>query len=188
MTEARDPYTEGDQRRVGALAVAIARELGLSAKEIDLIRQSSNVHDVGKISVPAENLTRPGKLSRLEFEMVKHHSQIGSGILARARLPWPIAEVALQHHERLDGSGYPSGLRGDEIIMPARIISVADVVEAIAHHRPYRPAWGLDLALAEVRAGAGTKFDADVVAACIAVFDAGFTFSQANSASSVWTE
>jgi HD-GYP domain-containing protein (c-di-GMP phosphodiesterase class II) len=143
---------------------------------VNLIRQAGEVHDIGKIGVPSEILSRPGKLGALEFEIVKTHPTTGFNILSKASLPWPIAEVALQHHERLDGSGYPCGLRGSEIILPARIIAVADVVEAMTQHRPYRPALGLDRALAEVRRGAGTIYDADVVNACLAVFEAGFVF------------
>jgi HD-GYP domain-containing protein (c-di-GMP phosphodiesterase class II) len=180
MTETRDPYTAGHQIHVGALgsslAMAIATEYGLDLKMIKLIRQSGDVHDIGKIVVPSEILTKPGRLSPLEFEMVKQHTLVGYDILSRASLPWPIAEVALQHHERLDGSGYPNGLHGDEIILPARILAVADVVEAMTQHRPYRPGLGIDKALAEVTEGAGTRFDADVVKCCLAVFEAGFTF------------
>ena len=180
MTENRDPYTAGHQIHVGALgssiAAAIATEHGLDLKMIELIRQSGDVHDIGKIAVPSEILTKPGRLSPLEFEMVKQHTLVGYDILSRASLPWPIAEVAVQHHERLDGSGYPNGLLGDQIILPARIIAVADVVEAMTQHRPYRPGLGIDKALAEVTEGAGTRFDADVVKCCLAVFEAGFTF------------
>lgn len=176
MTETRDPYTSGHQTDVGALGAAIAMQLGLDSKMVQLTRQSGDVHDIGKIAIPSEILTKPGRLSPLEFEMVKTHTLVGYEILSKASLPWPMAEVALQHHERLDGSGYPNGLLGDEIILPARIIAVADVVEAMAHHRPYRPGLGLDVALAEVTEGAGTRFDADVVKCCLAVFEAGFTF------------
>lgn len=178
MTETRDPYTAGHQIGVGHLGVAIAQRLGLDRQLTSLIRISGEVHDIGKISVPAEILTRPGRLSQLEFEMVKRHTVVGAEILRRASLPWPIADVALQHHERLDGSGYPAGLRGDAIILPARVIAVADVVEAMTQHRPYRPGLGVEAALAEVRAGAGTRFDADVVAACVAVFADGFSFDR----------
>jgi HD-GYP domain-containing protein (c-di-GMP phosphodiesterase class II) len=176
MTETRDPYTAGHQINVGTLGAAIAVQMGLDAKVIELTRQSGDVHDIGKIVVPSEILTRPGRLSPLEFEMVKTHALVGYEILSKASLPWPIAEVALQHHERMDGSGYPNGLLADQIILPAQIIAVADVVEAMTHHRPYRPGLGLDAALAEVSDGAGTRFDADVVQCCLAVFAAGFTF------------
>lgn len=176
VTDSRDPYTAGHQARVGALGAAIASRLGLHPSIVRLVRQSGEVHDIGKIAVPAEILTRPGNLNPLEFEMIKGHSSIGGDILAKASLPWPIAEVALQHHERLDGSGYPNGLSGEEISLPARIIAVADVVEAMTQHRPYRAALGLDRALAEVVEKAGTKYDAEVVAACVAVFEDGFVF------------
>jgi HD-GYP domain-containing protein (c-di-GMP phosphodiesterase class II) len=176
MTETRDPYTAGHQTGVGTLGAAIAMQLGLDAKIIELIRQSGDVHDIGKIAIPSEILTRPGRLSPLEFEIIKTHPLVGYEILTKASLPWPIAEVALQHHERLDGSGYPNGLLGDQIILPARIIAVADVVEAMTQHRPYRPGLGIDKALAEVTEGAGKRFDADVVKCCLAVFQAGFTF------------
>lgn len=179
MTETRDPYTAGHQIRVGALGAAIAARLGMDSNMTDLVRQSGEVHDVGKIGVPAEILTRPGRLSTLDFEMVKSHTTAGANILAKASLPWPITEVALQHHERIDGSGYPNGLRGGEIIQPARIIAVADVVEAMTHHRPYRAGLGIDVALAEIVRGAGSLYDAEVVEACIAAFEAGFTFESA---------
>ena len=176
MAESRDPYTAGHQKRVGALGAAIAAHLGLDDHLIELIRRSGQVHDIGKISVPSEILTFPGGLGALEFTMIQRHTVVGAEILTEASLPWPIAEVALQHHERLDGSGYPYGLRGEEIILPARIIMVADVVEAMSQHRPYRPGLGLDRAFTEVTTGAGTFFDASVVAACLAVFEDGYMF------------
>jgi len=176
IIDARDPYTAGHQIHVGYLGEAIATHLGLDAAVIHLVRQSGEVHDIGKIAIPAEYLTRPGGLSALEFEVIKTHVTVGFNILSKASLPWPIAEVALQHHERLDGSGYPSGLLADEISLPARIIAVADVVEAMTHHRPYRPALGIEAALADVRQGAGVLYDAAVVEACLAVFEAGFSF------------
>ena len=177
VIEVRDPFTEGHQTRVGQLAVGIARELGVDETTVALLRLAGEVHDIGKMAVPAEILTRPGRLSPLEFELVKGHCEVGADILRRAVLPWPIAEVAAQHHERLDGSGYPLGLVGEEIILPARIAAVADVVEAMSHHRPHRAALGIDAALAEIRAGAGTAFDGDVVTACERVFAAGFVWS-----------
>jgi HD-GYP domain-containing protein (c-di-GMP phosphodiesterase class II) len=152
-------------------------QLGLEAHLITLIRQSGELHDVGKIAVPAEILTRPGRLSDLEFTMVKTHTTVGGDILTKASLPWPIAQVALEHHERLNGSGYPFGLHNHDIILPARIIAVADVVEAMTHHRPYRPALGIEAALAEITVGSGTLYDVDVVSACLQVFEAGFTFN-----------
>ena len=150
--------------------------MGIEPKLVTLIRHGGELHDVGKIAIPAEILTRPGRLSDIEFELVKRHPTVGSEILSRACLPWPIAEVALQHHERLNGSGYPSGLKGDEICLPARIIAVADVVEAMSQHRPYRAALGLEAALDEVSRGAGILFDADVVSACVDAFRDGFNF------------
>ena len=176
LAEGRDPYNAGHQSRVGSLGGAIARYLGLDDEVADLIQKAGQVHDIGKTSIPAEILTRPGRLSAIEFDMIKQHPQIGANILSHAALPWPIAEVAFQHHERLDGSGYPHGLTGDEIILPARIIAIADVVEAMSQHRPYRPALGMEAALAEVSAGAGSLYDRDVVSACHAVFNMGYTF------------
>ena len=182
MTETRDPYTAGHQLHVGDLGCAIAVRLGLDNEQADLVRKSGELHDIGKISIPAEILVFPGRLSALEYEMVKRHTLVGADILSRASLPWPMTEVALQHHERMDGSGYPAGLPGSEIIQPARIIAVADVVEAMAHMRPYRPALGVEAALAEVRERSGTLFDADVVVACHEVFDAGFAFREESTA------
>jgi PAS domain S-box-containing protein len=175
MTEARDPYTAGHQQRVGRLGEAIATAMGLDAATAKLIRLAGEVHDIGKSAVPAEILTRPGRLSDIEQLLVREHPGVGYDILAKARVPWPIAEVARDHHERLDGSGYPSGLRGDAVSLPARIIAVGDVVEAMTHHRPYRPGLGLQAAMDEVRSGAGTRYDPDVVAACEKVIAAGFT-------------
>jgi len=175
ITESRDPYTAGHQLHVGSLAAAISMRLGLDAGEVELIRLSGEVHDIGKTAIPAEILTKPGRLSPLEYELVKRHAQIGADILAGAALPWPIAEVALQHHERLDGSGYPSALRAGDIILPARIIAVAEVVEAMTQHRPYRAGLGIERALAEVEGGSGTRFDADAVSACVSVFEEGYT-------------
>ncbi len=176
MSEVRDPYTAGHQRKVGRLGGAIASWLGMDAELVRLIDRGGLVHDVGKISIPAEILTRPGRLSSIEFELMKSHPAVGGQILSHASLPWPIPEIATQHHERLDGSGYPEGLRGEEIVLPARIIAVADVVEAMAHHRPYRAALGIDQALDEITKGAGTLYDGEVVDACKAVFANGFSF------------
>jgi PAS domain S-box-containing protein len=176
MTEIRDPYTEGRQAHVGSLGAAIARHMKLDTSMVELIGQSGKVYDVGMSSVPTEVLTRPGRLSAEEFELVKQNPGVGADILTRAALPWPISEVALQHSERMDGSGYPKGLPGNEIILPARIIAVAARVVAMTHARRYRPALDVDRALAEFSAGAGTLFDPDVVKACLAVFENGFTF------------
>jgi len=167
MTESRDPYTAGHQNNVGMLGAEIARCLGLDGPMVALVNQCGLVHDIGKIAVPAEILSRPGALSHTEFELVKTHTSVGFEILSKASLPWPIAEVALQHHERIDGSGYPQGLKGDEISTPSKIIAVSDVVEAIMHNRPYRQALGVDVALDEITRGAGTKYDAQIVEACV---------------------
>ncbi|MEW8351522.1 MAG: HD domain-containing phosphohydrolase [Candidatus Thiodiazotropha taylori] len=168
--EKRDPYTAGHQRNVSELAVSIAKELNLSDEIISGIRLGSIIHDIGKINIPSEILTRPGKLSDLEFEMIKTHPLHGSEILKDVEFPWPIAEMVLQHHERLDGSGYPNRLKGDEILLEAKIIAVADVVEAMSSHRPYRPSLGIDVALQEIEAGSGRLFDEKAVSACINLF------------------
>jgi HD-GYP domain-containing protein (c-di-GMP phosphodiesterase class II) len=150
--------------------------MGLDAGLVRLIRLAGEVHDVGKVSIPAEVLTSPRNLVGMELELVKEHSTVGEEILASALLPWPIPEVARQHHERVNGSGYPLGLRGEDIILPARIIAVADVVEAMVNDRPFRLALGMDSARDELLAGKGILYDADVVDACLAVFENGFTF------------
>jgi PAS domain S-box-containing protein len=172
ITQISDPYTYGHERRVGAIAaaVAIAEELGFDPYRIEGIRIAGFMHDIGKISVPAEILAKPGKLTYVEFQLVKRHSQDGYQILKGINFPWPVAEVALQHHERLDGSGYPRGLKADAILMEARIMSVADVLEATASHRPYRPALGIDRALSEVEQGRGILYDPVVVDACLKLF------------------
>ncbi len=175
--EARDPYTAGHQRRVSELGAAMALRMGLGEELAEGLRVGGMLHDVGKVNVPVEILSKPGLLSTMEFELIKGHAQAGFDILAAIDFPWRVAEMALQHHERQDGSGYPAGLRGDEILPEARILAVADVVEAMASHRPYRPALGLEAALEEVRSGAGTRFDAAAVAACEHVFAEGFVFT-----------
>ena len=175
-TEARDPYTAGHQFRVGELGEAIARDLSLDPELATQIRLAGEVHDVGKIAIPAEILTRPGRLSELEFAYVKQHCEIGAEIIEKASLPSIISDVALHHHERLDGSGYPFGLRGEQISIAARIIAVADVVEAMMNHRPYRAALGIEAALAEIQRGRGTLFDPRAVDACVALFASGFGF------------
>lgn len=169
--EKRDPYTAGHQWRVSLMATEIAAEMGMDATAIEGLRLGSMVHDIGKISIPVEILTRPGSLSDLEFTMIKGHAQVGGEIMQQVHFPWPVAEMILQHHERMDGSGYPGGLKGEEILPEARVIAVADVLEAMASHRPYRPALGLDIALAEIRRGAGSIYDADVAAACLRLFE-----------------
>ncbi|MDX9735237.1 MAG: PAS domain S-box protein [Thermoanaerobaculia bacterium] len=167
--EARDPYTAGHQRRVAAFAAAIARETGLDEEAVQGIHLAGTIHDLGKIKVPAEILARPGQLSEIEERIIQIHPEAGWEILKGVGFPWPIAEMVLQHHERLDGSGYPRGLRGDEISLGARILAVADVVEAMASHRPYRPSRGLDAALSQVESERGVHFDAVAVDACLAL-------------------
>ncbi|QPK65597.1 response regulator [Methylomonas sp. LL1] len=169
--EKRDPYTAGHQWRVSLMAVEIARELGMSSNSIEGLRLGAMVHDIGKIYVPVDILIRPGRLTELEFSLIKVHSQVGGDIMQQVHFPWPVADMILQHHERMDGSGYPRGLKGDEILPEARVIGVADVLEAMASDRPYRPALGLDLALAEIRRGAGSIYDQDVAAACLRLFE-----------------
>jgi PAS domain S-box-containing protein len=179
MLDLRDPYTSGHQHRVGELAGAIGTELGLSEHEVKGLRVIGRIHDVGKISVPAEILSKPGKLNPIEFEMIKSHSQQGYDILKSVEFPWPVAETVLQHHERLDGSGYPRGLKGDDISLSARILAVADTVEAMATHRPYRPALGIEAALGEVERQSSTRYDAKVVAACLRLFrDKGYVLQK----------
>lgn len=170
MVELRDPYTSGHERRVGELAAAIGEEMGLSGDAVTGLRMTGYVHDIGKISVPAEILSKPGRLTEFEFELIKGHARSGYDILKKVEFPWPLPEVILQHHERLDGSGYPQGLKGDEIILEARIMAVADVVEAMASHRPYRPGLGLDKALEEIERNSGRFYDSRVVEACMRLF------------------
>lgn len=168
--ELRDPYTAGHQRRVAELAVALGTELGLEADVVVGIGIASSIHDIGKLAIPAEILSKPGRLSDNEFALVKEHAQAGHDIVAGIDFPWPVAEMILQHHERLDGSGYPDGLHGEQISLGGRIVAVADVVEAMRSHRPYRPALGLPTALRTLAEGRDTLFDPDVVDACLRVF------------------
>ena len=168
--EMRDPYTAGHQLRVADLARAIATEMGLSAHTIDGIRMASTIHDIGKISIPAEILTKPSKLTKIEYSIVQEHAQNGYEILKNVESPWPLAQIVYQHHERMDGSGYPRNLRGHEIIREARILAVADVVEAMASHRPYRASLGIEAALAEIEKNRGILFDEAVVEACLRLF------------------
>lgn len=165
--EKKDPYTAGHQQRVSDLARAIATEMRLSKKSVDGIRLAASIHDIGKNSVPADILSKPGKLTEHEFGIIKTHPEVGFEILRGIKFPWPIAKTILQHHERLDGSGYPKGLKGSDILMEARIIAVADVVEAISSHRPYRPALGMNVAMHEISKGRGTVYDAEAVDTCI---------------------
>jgi PAS domain S-box-containing protein/putative nucleotidyltransferase with HDIG domain len=175
--ETRDPYTAGHQKKVSNLARTIAREMGLSMDTIEHIRTAGAIHDIGKISVPAEILARPGKLMEIEMNIIKFHSQSGYNILKDAGLPYPVAEIILQHHERLDGSGYPQGLKDGQILLEACILAVADTVEAMASHRPYRPSLGIDNALEEIEKNKGILYDNEVANVCIRLFrEKGFTF------------
>lgn len=168
--ESKDPYTAGHQRRVADLARAIGSQMGLSEETRDCIRMSGIVHDLGKVSVPSEILSKPGILREHEMGIIKHHPETGYEILKDIDFPWPVADIVLQHHERIDGSGYPHGLTKNEIHLESRIISVADVVEAMASHRPYRASIGIDSALNEIKDGRGSIYDEEVVDACIALF------------------
>ncbi len=175
--ELRDPYTAGHQRRVAELSVALAVELGMTDDDVDTIRVAAAMHDIGKVSVPAEILSKPGRFSAIEFELVKTHAQAGFEILSSAELGRPVAEIVHQHHERLDGTGYPRGIAGDQLLPGARVLMVADVVEAMSSHRPYRPAIGQCAALEEISAGRGVRYDPTVVDACLALMERGFEFT-----------
>ena len=170
LGEMRDPYTAGHERRVAELAAAIGAELGFSVRQQEGLRVAGYLHDIGKITIPSEILAKPGKLSWVEHRLIQEHAQSGYGVLKDVKFPWQIAEVVLQHHERMDGSGYPRGLKGEAILLKARILAVADVVEAMSSHRPYRPALGIEAALAEIERGRGTLFDTNVVDACLRLF------------------
>ena len=178
-TEARDPYTAGHQRKVATLSAAIARRMGLPEKACEGIFLAAMVHDIGKISIPAELLSKPSRLNPLEMALIRTHPDSACEILEKVESPWRLAEVVRQHHERMDGSGYPRGLRGEEILLEARIIAVADVLEAVASDRPYRPARGLQAAMAALEEGKGTLYDAAVVETCRALFEEGFSFEEA---------
>jgi len=177
MVEMRDPYTAGHQHRVAELATAIAREMDLPEGQAEGVHVAGVLHDVGKMCVPVEILTKPGRLTEAEMGLVTTHPKAGHDILDTIEYPWPIARIVLQHHERMDGSGYPSGLSGEEICTEARILGVADVVEAMASHRPYRPAQGMGRALAHVSASRKTLYDPQVADACVMLFSQkAFTF------------
>lgn len=171
MFEIRDPHTHWHQMRVAQLAVAIGRELGLDDDTLTGLQFGAQVHDVGKIGVPTELLTTSRRLTANEMAIMRTHPTIGADILGGMTFPWPIVEIVAQHHERMDGSGYPAGLKGDEIPLEVRITAVADVVEAITHHRPYRVGLGIDVALAEIRQNNGKLYDAQAVDACIRVIE-----------------
>jgi len=170
VVETKDPYTAGHQRRVADIARAIAREMGLSPEQISGLRMAAIIHDIGKVSVPSEILSSPRKLTALEFNLIKTHAQSGYDIVKDIEFPWPIARMIIEHHERMDGSGYPNGLTGDKILPESRILAVADVVEAMATHRPYRPSLGLEKALDEIAKNRGRLYDPEVVDACLRLF------------------
>jgi putative nucleotidyltransferase with HDIG domain len=170
IVEYRDPYTAGHQRGVANLACAIAEEMGCPEEQVKGIRMAGMIHDLGKITVPSEILVKPGRLSDIEFSLIKIHPQAGYDILKGIDFPWPVARIVHQHHERMDGSGYPNGLKGEEILREARIMAVADVVEAMASHRPYRPALGVEKALEEISQKRKILYDAEAVEACLAIF------------------
>jgi PAS domain S-box-containing protein len=176
--EARDPYTAGHQIRSADLARAIATKLGLSQEKIDGIRMAASIHDIGKISIPAEILSKPVKLSEVELSLIREHSWKGYVMLKDVESPWPLAETIYQHHERMDGSGYPRNLKGEEILIEARILAVADVVESMASHRPYRPSLGIDAALEEISKNRSIRYDPEVVNACLSLFtEKGYLFN-----------
>jgi PAS domain S-box-containing protein/putative nucleotidyltransferase with HDIG domain len=170
VIESRDPYTAGHQKRVASLSRAIAQEMDLSTDKCAAVRMAGTLHDIGKISIPSEILSNPAKMTDKAYEIIKDHSQTGYDILRQIEFPWPIAEIVLQHHERMDGSGYPKGLSGNDIMLEARIIAVADVVEVMASHRPYRPALGIDAALAEIEKNRALLYDSHAVDACLRLF------------------
>ena len=175
--EMKDPYTAGHQRWVTRLACAIAKEMGLSEEKIEGIRMAGLIHDIGKLNIPAEILTKPGHLSEIQYNMIKIHPQVGCDILREIKFPWPVAQIVLQHHERMDGTGYPQGLSDEEIILEARILAVADTVEAMSSHRPYRVAHGIERALQEISRNRSTLYDPEVVDACLMLFtEKGFQF------------
>ncbi|UWG98111.1 HD domain-containing protein [Dehalobacter sp. DCM] len=175
--EKRDPYTSGHQQRVSRLGEEIAKLMGLSDEQVAGIVVAGLVHDIGKIAVPLEILSKPGKINVYEYHLIKDHSETGYDILKEIEFPWPVAEIVLQHHERMDGSGYPRGLKGNEIIQEARVLSVADVVEAMSSHRPYRQAFGMEFALNEIKKNKGIMYDPDAVEACLEVIQKGFYFA-----------
>lgn len=176
--EARDPYTAGHQVRVSQLASETARKLGVPEERVEATRVAGLLHDIGKISIPAEILSKPTRLSPVEWQMIHQHSENAYRILEGIQFPWPIADIVLQHHERMDGSGYPRSIKGDEILLEARILAVADTVEAMAAHRPYRAALGLEAAMQAIREGRGSDYDPDVVDACLSLFEEGFEFAE----------
>jgi putative nucleotidyltransferase with HDIG domain len=177
LLEGKDPYTAGHQLRVAQLACAIAKEMQFSTEQIDGIRVAATVHDIGKIFVPSEILNKPGRLSENELNLIKEHPQNGYEVLKTIDFPWPVATIVLQHHRRIDGSGYPAGIPGIDILPESKVVMVADVVEAMTSHRPYRPALGIEIGLEEIIKNKGKYYDSYVVDACIKLFrEKGFQF------------
>ncbi len=176
MLNLKDPYTQFHEKNVAKLALEIAERMGLDEFTIESIRVAAMVHDIGKINNPTEILSKPGKLSDIEFEMIKKHPETAYEILRKVDLPWPVADIVYQHHERLDGSGYPRHLKSDEILLEAKIIIVADVVEAMSSHRPYRAALGFEAAIEEIKKNAGVLYDAKIVQICTSILEEGFRF------------
>jgi putative nucleotidyltransferase with HDIG domain len=177
IMDTRDPYTAGHQIRVSQLAIHIAKEMKLSPDKIESVRIASLIHDIGKIGIPSEILTKPTELDAIEFSFIKKHPEIGYTILKDIDFPYPIARIVLQHHERNDGSGYPQGLKGKYILLEAKIINVADVVEAMSSHRPYREVLGVDVALDEITKNKGVLYDSEIVDVCVKLFkEKGFRF------------
>jgi len=177
VVETRDPYSKGHQQRVSKLATAIAKEMKLPQDKIEGVRFASLVHDIGKINLPTEIVSKPSKLVEVEFNLVKNHPRIGYDILRKVKFPWPIAEIVFQHQEKIDGSGYPRGLKGDEICIEAKILGVANVIEAMSSYRSYRPALSVDEALAEISKYKNILFDPEVVDTCLKLFkEKGFRF------------
>ena len=168
--ESRDPYTSGHQFRSADLARTIATEMGLASDKIEGIRMAGIIHDIGKLSIPAEILSKPSKLTNIEFSLIKEHSRIGYEMLKDVESPWPLAQIVYQHHERMNGTGYPRNLKGNEILMESQILAVADVVEAMSSHRPYRASLGIEAALEEIGKNKGILYDNAVVDACLRLF------------------
>jgi putative nucleotidyltransferase with HDIG domain len=170
VVETRDPYTAGHQDKVARLAAAIAEKMSLSEEQIKGIQMAGVIHDIGKMYIPADILSKPSKLSSIEMQLIMTHSQAGYDIMKDIEFPWPVARIILEHHERMDGSGYPDGRLKNDILLESRIIAIADVVDAMASHRPYRPSLGIDVALREIEKNKGVLYDSDMVDACLTLF------------------
>ncbi len=176
-SEMRDPYTAGHQKRVRSLALAISKEMTVTSEQLEGIKFAGIIHDIGKVAVPSDILAKPGNITKVEFEVIKSHSAVGYNLLNKIEFPWPIAEIVHQHHEKLDGSGYPNGLKGNQILLEAQILTVADIVEAMVSHRPYRAALGTEIALSTIKNQRGTLLNAEIVDTCVKLFEEkNFTF------------